>query len=810
LATDEHALLLQISADNSRILKSFDQIVAKVNKGADVVEQRARRMAQNVEQSGRLLGDGFGVALEKMFSSTRLAVLEEGTARFRLMGGAVEALGAAGVVGAAGLAALFITMEHAEKAVDAAAGIAKLGKEVGVSTDFIQKFNFAAHQNEIEVTAADEALKNLNTSFGLVQSGLARKQQVNAFAALLGTDPGKTPEILRQFQNVGDFFPVLAKRIGEVGNAAERAAIAKRLGISELLPMLTGAENGFDALAKKAEDLGIVMSRSTIEKAEEAKRKLSELNDVMKSKANVAFAEFSDTLVQIKQLFLDAEVAGLKFLAAITGTEPTSLARLKELREEVARITDKSGQAISPFLVGQLQHDRAAIAKMEKDLAAKPEGPKPPPVKPLVGTGTKATDQTASFDKSATDALNSAREADAKATAALIDGIQAHAAAEKAAVDAGLTKKLADLEAEAQKIAKAKNDADKLSQRAKINSAKAAEAEAAETEKRVIDQKAATAALEQFLAYSQRIHADYARISSNTAAMADTAAQRNAIERQALLAEQRNELFAFDQRAQDELSRLTGPDLARRRSELDAERGATVDRQQSDQVRQTFDQAGPLDAYLRKIRDLNTAFQEDGVTFIQDMTSGLLQLAAQGKLTAQSLENIFLNLLVKMAAQELASEAAPGLATAFKVGLSFLGLAGGGRVSGPGTSTSDSIPIMGSDGEYMVNAASTRKYLPVLEAINSGRPLHLAAGGMVGSSYAALRSMSFLPPRAAGGVTVIQPLHFHAEGAVLGEELLNQANRYTDAAASHAAAAAVRAGRTGLAGAMRSDSLLKG
>jgi hypothetical protein len=43
-----------------------------------------------------------------------------------------------------------------------------------------------------------------------------------------------------------------------------------------------------------------------------------------------------------------------------------------------------------------------------------------------------------------------------------------------------------------------------------------------------------------------------------------------------------------------------------------------------------------------------------------------------------------------------------------------------GMVSGPGTSTSDSIPTMLSNGEFVINAASTRVYRPLLDAINSG------------------------------------------------------------------------------------------
>lgn len=44
----------------------------------------------------------------------------------------------------------------------------------------------------------------------------------------------------------------------------------------------------------------------------------------------------------------------------------------------------------------------------------------------------------------------------------------------------------------------------------------------------------------------------------------------------------------------------------------------------------------------------------------------------------------------------------------------------GGLVSGGGTATSDSIPARLSNGEFVVNAASTRRYLPQLLAMNGG------------------------------------------------------------------------------------------
>ncbi|MBR1230202.1 hypothetical protein JQ600_35495 [Bradyrhizobium sp. AUGA SZCCT0176] len=66
-------------------------------------------------------------------------------------------------------------------------------------------------------------------------------------------------------------------------------------------------------------------------------------------------------------------------------------------------------------------------------------------------------------------------------------------------------------------------------------------------------------------------------------------------------------------------------------------------------------------------------------------------------------------------------------------GLSLTGTGGlfadGGFVSGPGTGTSDSIPARLSDGEFVVNAAATKQFAPLLQAINSGNLPSFKDGG---------------------------------------------------------------------------------
>lgn len=62
------------------------------------------------------------------------------------------------------------------------------------------------------------------------------------------------------------------------------------------------------------------------------------------------------------------------------------------------------------------------------------------------------------------------------------------------------------------------------------------------------------------------------------------------------------------------------------------------------------------------------------------------------------------------------------------------GLATGGSVEGPGTGTSDSVPAMLSNGEYVLNAqAVDRLGVPFLNGLNTGRLRGFASGGLVGS-----------------------------------------------------------------------------
>lgn len=252
-----------------------------------------------------------------------------------------------------------------EGAIDQLAELNKTAEILGVSTAFLQQFNYAARQNDIDVKSADGALKGLNESLGAVQANLPRaKQLAETFKAL-----GFTPDQLRQYHDAGELLPVLADRISHLSDAAERAAIARKLGIAELIPMLNQGADGFSALAQKATDLGLVLDQSTIQKAEESKRKLSEISDVVQSKLNVQFAEFAGTLISIKEKFGEAEVAGLHFLAQLTNTESPQQT-IKDMTAQLHDLQAMDKNGIAPSHVDLYRQITVHLQEATKALEA--------------------------------------------------------------------------------------------------------------------------------------------------------------------------------------------------------------------------------------------------------------------------------------------------------------------------------------------------------------------------------------------------------------------------------------------------------
>ncbi|MGE7415430.1 phage tail length tape measure family protein [Methylobacterium tarhaniae] len=166
---------------------------------------------------------------------------------------------------------------------------------------------------------------------------------------------------------------------------------------------------------------------------------------------------------------------------------------------------------------------------------------------------------------------------------------------------------------------------------------------------------------------------------------------------------------------------------------------------------------------LQDLRDLTTT-KADAGGFLKSINSDLLRGASLADAMSNALSGLIakmgdraIDTLLNMAFGSNGGGGAGGGGAGGLIGSLIGALSGsgavkaatGGRVSGPGSGTSDSIAARLSNGEYVVNAASTRANLPLLEAINSGRARRFATGGLVG----AMPSVAAARPAFAGGGT---------------------------------------------------------
>ena len=174
----------------------------------------------------------------------------------------------------------------------------------------------------------------------------------------------------------------------------------------------------------------------------------------------------------------------------------------------------------------------------------------------------------------------------------------------------------------------------------------------------------------------------------------------------------------------------------------------------------------------------NQAAAEFG-SLAKDALGGFIRDLMAGKSAAEALGNALQRIgerLLDMALESLFSGifGGGGLfgglfgSTGGKVAGNLL-VAGGGRIAGPGSSTSDSIPARLSNGEFVVQAKEAKKVYPLLEAINSGKFKGYREGGMVGDAAGKMIKVPAANTRSSsvqsGGVNVTFSPMVDARGA---------------------------------------------
>lgn len=212
------------------------------------------------------------------------------------IGSNIEGMARRVTIGITALAAVFaaglaLALRFGQASLKMADDLNSSAQRIGISTTALQEWQHVARRTGQDANAVGGALESFGVKLAQAGAGLS-KEAADAFRAL-----GFSPEQLRSFKDLESALDAVTDRIGELGSASDRAAIAEKL---ELGPLATALREGSDEVARlrdEASALGFVMDESLIKKGADAQAQLDDLSRVIGIQMAGAFISLSDEVL---------------------------------------------------------------------------------------------------------------------------------------------------------------------------------------------------------------------------------------------------------------------------------------------------------------------------------------------------------------------------------------------------------------------------------------------------------------------------------------------------------------------------------
>jgi len=279
---DGGSIVLRLSVKGAREVRAALESLGPVG----------RRMGDQIDNGLRAPNAGMRALSAGMGNLTGQAAGM--TTRLGAAGSALAAMGPIGIgVGAAiaavGLAASIAGPKVAE-ALDWAGNLNDTSKALHVSAVALQEWRFAAEEAGLEATAFDSAITGLDSALGRAQRGQIK------YKAMF-KDLGLSAETVNNARSAADILPQVADGLARIGSEAQRAAIADRLGIRELLPLLEQGSARIDAFRERARALGLVIDNETAESMAKLDREAKVAAQAIDINLKQAFLSMAPTFV---------------------------------------------------------------------------------------------------------------------------------------------------------------------------------------------------------------------------------------------------------------------------------------------------------------------------------------------------------------------------------------------------------------------------------------------------------------------------------------------------------------------------------
>lgn len=258
-------------------------------------------------------------------------------------------IGPGGMAAAAGIGAMALALRSASRvareAVTEFDRIAKQARTAGMGSDLFQGLQFAALEEGIGSEKLNTALQRFT-----VQSQSAARGQGELFAALQRVNP-VFAEQFRLASGQEERLRVVSRAMGELSEQSQKnelAAAAFGRGQVEMTRILGEGERQIDDLMARARELGLVIDRDLLARAEEISNQMDVASRAIDLNFKQALVDLAPVLVASAQLIarLAADISELidRFRDFENQTTRSLGARMRELGLERLAIERQMGE----------------------------------------------------------------------------------------------------------------------------------------------------------------------------------------------------------------------------------------------------------------------------------------------------------------------------------------------------------------------------------------------------------------------------------------------------------------------------------
>jgi hypothetical protein len=696
------------NSTNDAIIYYLDANVQKISDKLDKsVSDLKKYTKTHQDEHDKIQGiwgkTDIGEAIGNIFKGVKTDALEEGAKNLGVLGKGLEALGPAGIVAAAGIAAFGLSLEQAKQAAEFGEQLQVNADKLGITTDKLQEYNFVALSSGLASDAFASAIEGGNAALGKFKSNINAGRVKKIFAEL-----GITKEDADKANSIVDLLPQIADKIKNF-SVATQTQVAKGLGLEAILPVLQKGGEELQNLQAEAHTAGAVLDEALVQKAAQGADELKKAGAVINTQLHAAFVGLIPVLVQITQFMSNmvtlasniAQKLGYAFSGDATNLSDQNLnAQTKNVADErtrlFARVKDidpnasidghnriQSGKLDSITSAQGINQLKAAIkanaqewldlgkevnrrTKITADANAKASASgKTDPAAAPDKTKKAPSDQTAALNEAAKSIDDSAQKAVDSAYDKLATTIEAHAEAQHQIVADELKESEDRITKQRAAITKAVGKGEESATAAKAQNLLLDEASArlqlvATLKNELITRNTLIDILKQDQELSdsqaQVRQAGYRREANYYAALgslATTTQARVAYENQAFASAQAADRDIADQQVKDAQSGVNqariGGDATKLTEALNKLTTALEDRKSLDTIQpiqaqarsqEQFRSANPLYAYANPTESIDQSLQSVGVKGLQSLSSGIASAIVNAKNLGEVFHNV--------------------------------------------------------------------------------------------------------------------------------------------------------------------------